>query len=110
MALSLDPEIAEAPAPMAGAMADATPPAVGDIAARRALWEPIIGAAATAQPIPVDVKTSEHRTTAGDGTHIRMRWYVKDGAKPGPAVLFGHLRLVRVHDAVTRGRLSRSHR
>ncbi|MEU0649222.1 hypothetical protein [Streptomyces umbrinus] len=35
MALSLDPEIAEALAPMAGAMADATPPAVGDIAARR---------------------------------------------------------------------------
>lgn len=29
MALSLDPEIAEALAPMAGAMADATPPAVG---------------------------------------------------------------------------------
>lgn len=34
MALSLDPEIAEALTPMAGAMADATPPAVGDIAAQ----------------------------------------------------------------------------
>ncbi|MGW7427150.1 hypothetical protein ACWGJB_45525 [Streptomyces sp. NPDC054813] len=30
MALSLDPEIAKALAPMAGAMADATPSAVGD--------------------------------------------------------------------------------
>jgi acetyl esterase/lipase len=75
---------------MAGAMADATPPAVGDIAARRAMWEPIIGAAGTARPMPADVKTSEHYTTADDGTHIRMRWYVKDGAKPGPAVLFFH--------------------
>ena len=52
MALSLDSEIAEALAPMAGAMADATPPAVGDVAARRAMWEPIIGAAGTAQPGP----------------------------------------------------------
>lgn len=75
---------------MAGAMADATPPAVGDIAARRAMWEPIIGAAGTARPMPADVKTSEHYTTADDGTHIRMRWYVKDGAKPDPAVLFFH--------------------
>lgn len=63
MSLSLDPEIAEALAPMAGAMADTTPPAVGDVATRRALWEPIIGAAGTAQPIPADVKTSEHPST-----------------------------------------------
>ncbi|GAA2663183.1 alpha/beta hydrolase [Streptomyces vastus] len=90
MALSLDPEIAEALAPMAGAMADATPPAVGDISARRAMWEPIIGAAGTAQPVPADVKTSEHYTTTGDGARITMRWYTKDGAAPRPAVLFFH--------------------
>jgi hypothetical protein len=70
MTLSLDPEIAAALAPMAGAMADATPPAVGDVAARRAMWEPIIGAASTAQPIPADVETSEHHTTADDGAQI----------------------------------------
>jgi acetyl esterase/lipase len=90
MALSLDPEIAAALAPMAGAMADATPPAVGDVAARRALWEPIIGAASTAQPIPADVRTSEHHATADDGARITMRWYVKEGAAPGSAVLFLH--------------------
>ncbi|MEV1077505.1 alpha/beta hydrolase [Streptomyces sp. NPDC050211] len=90
MTVSLDPEIAEALAPMAGAMAEAKPPAVGDIAGRRAMWEPIIGAAGTAQPIPADVTTHEHYTTADDGTQIKMRWYVKDGAKPGPAVLFFH--------------------
>jgi acetyl esterase/lipase len=90
MSLSLDPEIAEALAPMAAAMADATPPAVGDVEARRALWEPIIGAAGTAQPIPADVRTSEHHVIAGDGARITMRWYVKDGATPGPAVLFFH--------------------
>ncbi|WP_210580309.1 alpha/beta hydrolase [Streptomyces sp. GESEQ-4] len=90
MTLSLDPEIAEALAPMAGAMAEAKPPAVGDIAGRRAMWEPIIGAAGAAQPIPADVRTHEHYATADDGTQIKMRWYVKDGAEPGPAVLFFH--------------------
>ncbi|MDL5198831.1 alpha/beta hydrolase [Streptomyces sp. ALI-76-A] len=90
MALSLDPEVAQAPAPMAGARADATPPAVGNIAARRAMWEPIIGAAGTAQPIPADVQTSEHHATADDGAQIKLRWYTKDGAAPGPAVLFFH--------------------
>ncbi|MEU6741980.1 alpha/beta hydrolase [Streptosporangium sandarakinum] len=90
MSLSLDPEIAEALAPMAGAMAAAEPPAVGDVMGRRAMWEPIIGAAGTAQPIPEDVRTSEHHATADDGARIRMRWYAKDGATPGPAVLFFH--------------------
>ncbi|MGW7203089.1 hypothetical protein [Streptomyces sp. NPDC054837] len=73
MALSLDPEIAEALAPMAGAMADATPPAVGDIAARRAMWEPIIGAAGTAQPIPADVQTSEHQVKRSGIGHAGSR-------------------------------------
>jgi acetyl esterase/lipase len=86
MALTLDPEIAAALAPMAGF----TPPPVGDIAGRRAAWEPIIGAAGTAQPIPPDVTTSEHHATADDGAQIRMRWYAKDGATPGSAVLFFH--------------------
>ena len=90
MSLTLDPEIAAALAPMADAMAQATPPAVGDVEARRALWEPIIGAAGTAQPIPADVRTSEHEVKAHDGARITVRWYAKDGAVPGSAVLFLH--------------------
>ncbi|WNV85460.1 alpha/beta hydrolase [Umezawaea sp. Da 62-37] len=90
MSLTFDPEIAEALAPMASAMAEAAPPAVGDVAARRALWEPIIGAAGTAQPIPADVTTDDHHVTTDDGARITVRWYTKDGATPGPAVLFFH--------------------
>jgi acetyl esterase/lipase len=88
MSFTFDPEIAAALA----AMADAgfISPPVGDIAGRRAMWEPIIGAASTAQPIPADVTTSEHHATADDGAQIKMRWYAKDGATPGPAVLFFH--------------------
>jgi acetyl esterase/lipase len=66
------------------------PPAVGDIAGRRAMSEPITGAASTAQPIPADVTTSKHYATADDGAQIKMRRYVKDRATPGPAVLFFH--------------------
>ena len=88
MPLSLDPEIAAALAPMAES--GFTAPPVGDVAGRRALWEPIIGAASTAQPIPADVTTSEHHATADDGAQIPLRRYVKDGAEPGPAVLFFH--------------------
>jgi acetyl esterase/lipase len=90
MALTLDPEVAAALAPMGEAMAGAVPPAVGDVAGRRAMWEPILAASSVAQPIPSDVKTNEHYATAGDGAQIRMRWYVKDGATPGPAALFFH--------------------
>jgi acetyl esterase/lipase len=86
MAFTLDPEVAAALAPMAGF----TPPAVGDIAGRRSVWEPIIGASGTAQPIPADVTTSEHFVMAEDGTPIKLRWYVKAGATPGPAALFFH--------------------
>ncbi|WP_413759354.1 alpha/beta hydrolase [Streptomyces sp. MMBL 11-3] len=90
MSLSFDPEFAEVFAPMTLAMADTEPPAVGDVPARRALWEPIIGASSAAQPFPADVTTGEYRATADDGAQIAMRWYTKDGAAPGPAVLFFH--------------------
>jgi acetyl esterase/lipase len=88
MSLTLDPEIAAALAPMAAS--GFAPPAVGDIEGRRTLWEPIIGAAGTAQPIPADVTTSEHYATADDGAQIAMRWYDKDGSAPGSAVVFFH--------------------
>jgi acetyl esterase/lipase len=88
MTFTLDPEIAAALAPMAEA--GFTPPAVGDIEGRRAMWEPIIGAASTAQPVPADVTTTEHYATAADGAQVKMRWFAKDGAAPGSAVLFFH--------------------
>ncbi|MDH6629159.1 hypothetical protein M2271_006995 [Streptomyces sp. LBL] len=90
MSLSFDPEFAQVFAAMAEAMAGATPPPVGDVAARRAMWEPIIGAASAAQPVPADVTTTEYYATADDGTKITMRWYAKTDAPTGPAALFFH--------------------
>ncbi|MEU8718522.1 alpha/beta hydrolase [Streptomyces sp. NPDC048663] len=63
---------------------------MGDVIGRRAMWEPIIGAAGSAQPIPNDVKTTEHYATSNDGAEIKLRWYVKDGVSTGSAVLFLH--------------------
>ncbi len=57
------------------------------------MWEPIIGGADVAQPIPADVKSTDHYATADDGAQITVRWYVKGGADssaPDPAVLFFH--------------------
>src|SRR4029453_18549690 len=66
------------------------PPGVGDMGGPRAMGEPIIGAASTAQPVPADVTTTEHYATAADGAQVKMRWFAKDGAAPGSAVLFFH--------------------
>jgi acetyl esterase/lipase len=90
MTFTLDPEVAAALAPMGEAMAATTPPAVGDIAGRRALWEPILAAASAALPIPTDVTTSDVEIPTDDGATITARWYVKDGAPAGPAALFFH--------------------
>lgn len=75
---------------MSQAMANSTPPAVGDILGRRAMWEPILAAASTALPIPADVTTRDVQIHTGDGATITARWYKKDGDRPGPAALFFH--------------------
>jgi len=90
MPFTLDPEFAAALAPMGEAMAAATPPAVGDIAGRRAMWEPILAAASTALPIPNDVTMTEVDIPVRDGATITARWYTKTGAPAGPAALFFH--------------------
>jgi acetyl esterase/lipase len=87
MPFTLDPEFAAALAPMGEAMAAATPPAVGDVAGRRAMWEPILAAASTALTIPDDVTTTEVDIPVSDGATITARWYTKTGA---PAALFFH--------------------
>jgi hypothetical protein len=62
MTLNLDPEIAAALAPMGEAMGATTPPKVGDITGRRAMWEPILAAASAALSTPSDV--TRHVTLA----------------------------------------------
>jgi acetyl esterase/lipase len=88
MTLSFDPEVADVLAQMGGT--DAFQPPRNDVEGRRAFWEPILAASSEAQPFPEDVRTSDHYATAEDGAQIQMRWYTKDGAAPGSAVVYFH--------------------
>ena len=59
MTLTFDPELAAALAPIAEAMAETTPPPVGDVETRRASLEAITAGAGAAQPTPPDVTTAD---------------------------------------------------
>ncbi|TLS44455.1 alpha/beta hydrolase [Streptomyces montanus] len=63
---------------------------VGDVATRRSTMEPVHAMIDAAQPRPDDVVVKDFETTAGDGAKLLLRWYVKEGAQPGAAVLFLH--------------------
>jgi acetyl esterase/lipase len=90
MTFALDPEFAAALAPNAEAMAESTPPPVGDVKTRRATFEAIIASANTAQPTPPDVTTTDFRAVSSDGATVPLRWYAKEGASPGSAALYLH--------------------
>jgi hypothetical protein len=83
LAFTLDPEVAAALEPMAAAMADVTPPPVGDVESRRPVLEAIMAETAAAQPMPTDVKATDFHATVVDGGDVLLRWYAKDGATPG---------------------------
>jgi acetyl esterase/lipase len=75
---------------MAAAMTDVTPPPVGDVKSRRPVLEAIMAETASAQTMPTDVKSTDFHTTAVDGADVLLRWYAKQDATPGPAVLYLH--------------------
>jgi len=90
MAFALDPQVKAALAPMSAVMAGAVPPPVGAVQARRPPGEAIMAQTAAAQPMPTDVTTIDYHIDTPDGTPILLRWYVKNGAAPGAAVLSLH--------------------
>jgi acetyl esterase/lipase len=88
MTLEFDPEVADVLAQLGGTTAFQPPR--DDVEGRRAFWEPILAASSAAQPFPDDVEMSDRYATADDGAQIQMRWYTKEGATPGPAVVYFH--------------------
>lgn len=66
MTLTLDPQVAQALAPIAAAMAGTMPPPVGDVATRRAALEGLIAHADTAQPTPADVTLTDYKLTTAE--------------------------------------------
>src|SRR5262249_48682426 len=90
MSLTLDPEVAQALAPMAAPIADQTPPPVGDALTRRTVQDHLIAEAGHGLPVPDDVAMTDYHATAPDGAQIPMRWYAKKVPAPGAAVLYTH--------------------
>jgi acetyl esterase/lipase len=90
MAFRLDPEVAAALAPMAAAAQGVAPPAVGDIATRRATTEAMMRHAAEARPMPGSVRMTDEKLLTADGAELLLRWYSKDAAAPGSAAVYFH--------------------
>ena len=84
MGSELDPEVAQALAPIFEAMAGSPPLAVGDIETRRVAVEGLIGLFFSAMPAVDDVKVTEYEATSHDGYQVPLRLYTKDGAASGP--------------------------
>ena len=91
MSFTLDPEVAEALAPLTPPPGS-TPPPAGDVASRVAMLESIFRYADAANPHPGDVTITEHELAAADGATIPLRWYARkdSSGEPGPAALYLH--------------------
>ena len=88
MPFALDPEIA---AGLAALFPEEVPlPPVGDVASRREGVETLQRMTHGSLPMPADVTWRDLHTTAEDGAELLLRWYTKDGASPGSAVLYAH--------------------
>ncbi|MFD3519090.1 alpha/beta hydrolase [Streptomyces sp. NPDC058653] len=90
MSFSWDPEVLAAAAELFGGPVEIAAAPVGDVATRRAVVDTVHAQLDVAQPVPDDVTIRDFETTAGDGTKLLLRWYAKEGARPGSAVLFLH--------------------
>jgi acetyl esterase/lipase len=91
--IRLDPELAVPLAREAEAArraGTAEPPARGDVAALRELTDASLHTEFAAIPASPDVASTYDRAEAPDGAAIELRWYTREGARPGPAVVHLH--------------------
>jgi acetyl esterase/lipase len=90
MSWELDPQVAQALAPVFEAMGSSAPPVVGDVQSRRTFVEALMGSLMSGLPAGEGVEVSSHTTTAPDGAEIAMRLFAPAGAAGGPLVLYIH--------------------
>ena len=86
----LDPEVAQALAPVLETMAGSEAPAVGDVQSRRVLIEALMRPLMSGLPAGEGVEVSSHSTPASDGAEIPLRLYTPVGAVCGPLVVYIH--------------------
>lgn len=90
VAFALDPEVGAGLAALFADVGDVPPPAVGDVASRRQNIEGLQSMVHGMLPMPADVTIKDFQATTEDGANLLLRWYAKDGANPGSAVLYCH--------------------
>jgi acetyl esterase/lipase len=90
MAFELDPQVAEALAPVAEAMKDVIPPPAGEVDSRRPALDAMLDQSNNAAPFPADVRFTDHDVTSGDGTELLVRLYARSGSAPGSAAVYFH--------------------
>ncbi|MFF0454823.1 alpha/beta hydrolase [Nocardia africana] len=86
----LDPQLANAAAPLLSAMARATPPLVGDWATRRTLVTTLLRRLSLALPENEQITRSSREIVTVDGGRIPATWYEPPGRGAGPAAVFLH--------------------
>ena len=88
MPFSLDPEVAAGLAALDEKIGQVEPMAVGDVATRRRVYDPLQRMILSQLPVPGDVTINDYKATTADGAQVLLRWYAKSGSSPGSAVLY----------------------
>jgi acetyl esterase/lipase len=90
LSFSLNPEVAAGFAALDESFGEVKPMAVGDVAGRRSVYDPLQRVILTQLPFPDDVTITDYETTTEDGAHLLLRWYAKVDVSPGAAVVYAH--------------------
>ncbi|HWU25317.1 MAG TPA: alpha/beta hydrolase [Rhizomicrobium sp.] len=86
----LNPEVAAVLAAFAEMRGGMAPPARGDAKALRGLFEKDWAMIAQAAPARPNIQITEFFAATGDGAKIKLKWYVRNGSRPGAAVVYAH--------------------
>jgi acetyl esterase/lipase len=90
MPFLLDPQLSEAAAALLAALADGTPPPVGDWQTRRTQVTKLLHRLSRSLPVNEQVTRCPYEITAADGTRLSATWFRPAGPPGGPAALFLH--------------------
>ncbi|GAY18185.1 alpha/beta hydrolase [Mycobacterium sp. shizuoka-1] len=90
MPLPMDPEVLTLLEPLMAAAAELEPPAIGDVATRRARALPFFQTLAALRGEVDGVATTGHTVTAADGAELELAWYTPTSEASGGAVLYLH--------------------
>jgi acetyl esterase/lipase len=90
VAFQLEPQTQQILGAVFAVMQQSPRPAVGDVAARRALFDGNPGLLDGGRSFPDGVDFTDHHTPAPDGTDVRLRWYTRQGEQPGSAAVYLH--------------------